>query len=525
MKLVSFTFLISIFLVLQGTLFSQPPGSLDETFATNGKFVLNNGFTDLFTDLEITSDGKIVAVGITYDVTWAATTLVMRFNPDGSIDQTFANNGIFTFSLDAEANIFDLVIRPNGKILMVGSTTDYNVYNFLILQLNEDGTPDDSFGVNGVVVKKFSPVTNFYEDHAYAVALMEDGRFVVAGKSHDLQYNFSPIVARFNENGTVDETFGTNGAARIPVLEVENDFDGVLVQPDGKIVATGHIANNFLSFAMLVARFLPDGTLDQTFDSDGVLNWVYSGVDDEGYDIVLTENNEYLITGFTTTVTFNYSMLMIKLDQQGSFVSDFGTNGVVMADYGTYDVGSKVIVQGDGKILVGGGSGTAPPGDSDFAFWRYLPDGTLDQTFGTDGMAKVQFFGNYDEALSIALQSDGKIIAVGKANNGINHDFAMIRLYNDISIGVNDMEKSSVLISPNPAVQGQLVIIEFEMDTPGNVTVQFINSLGKVCGLAEPGYYSAGKNQVQVAVPTSLSNGVYLLRVNNGYVFKLLINK
>ena len=525
MKLRTFTILVSLLLAVQGTLFSQNPGTLDLTFANNGQFVLDNGQVDLFTDVEIRPDGKIIAVGITYDPTFAASTQVMRFTPDGAVDQTFANNGIFTYSLNAEANIFDLVIRPNGKILMVGSTTDYNVYNFLLLQLNEDGIPDNSFGTNGVVVQKISALENFYEDHAYAVALQSDGKFVVAGKSHDNDYRFSPVVVRFTENGQLDSSFGTSGVARINVSESENDFDGVLVQPDGKIVASGHIANTFLSFAMLVVRFMPDGTLDQSFDSDGILNWAYSGVDDEGFDITMTEDNNYLVSGFTTTVTYNYSMLLIKLNQQGGFVTDFGTNGVVIADQGSYDVGAKVLVQADNKILVGGGSGDSPPNDADFAVWRYNPNGTPDNTFGTNGLAKVQFSGNFDEALSIALQPDGKIIAVGKARSSLNFDFAMVRFYNDISIGVNELEKSTVSISPNPVKQGDMLNVEFELVTPGNVTLKFINSMGRVSGIVEAGYFAAGKNQVQIWVPSSLATGVYLVRVNDGFSSKLLIQK
>lgn len=526
MKLKVLFSLISLTLMLTISVFAQQnPGSLDLSFASNGKFVLDNGGNDLFTDVVIAPDGKIIAVGITYDAMWNALTQVMRFMPDGTVDQTFANNGIFTFSLNAEANIFDCVLRPDGKILMVGSTTDYNNYDMLLIQLNVDGSPDNSFGTNGVVVQKVSPVVSFYEDHAYAVALQQDGKIVVAGKSHDLDYRYSPVVVRFTENGQLDSTFGTDGVARINVAQTENDFDGVIVQPDGKILAVGHIANSFLSFAMLAVRFMPDGTLDQSFNSDGILNWSYSGVDDEGFDVVMTADNHYIIVGFTTTVTFNYSMLMIKLDQQGDFVQGFGTNGVVTADMGTYDVATKVIIQPDNKILVGGGSGEAPPMDSDFAFWRYNPDGSLDPTFGTDGLSKIQFAGFYDESLSMAVQSDGKIVAVGKARNEMNHDFAMIRLNNDYNTSISETTKLSVALSPNPVRPNELLSLAFEMETAGSVNVEFINSLGNISAAVRTGYFPAGKNNCQIQVPASLSNGIYLVRINNGISTKLLINR
>ncbi len=157
MKNYFFTITICTLFAISLNLTAQPAGSLDPTFADNGKFVLNNQNLDLFTDVEIQNDGKIVAIGITYNTAWVASAQAIRFMSDGTIDQSFATNGIFTYSLNFEANVYGCVIRDNGKIVMTGSTTDYNDYKILLIQLNENGTLDESFGVNGVVVQKVSP--------------------------------------------------------------------------------------------------------------------------------------------------------------------------------------------------------------------------------------------------------------------------------------------------------------------------------------------------------------------------------
>ncbi len=275
MKNYFFTITISALFALSLNLTAQPAGSIDPTFADNGKFVMDNGNLDLFTDVEIQNDQKIVAVGITYDAAFVASAQAMRFLPDGSPDLTFGTNGVFTYTLNFEANIYACTIRDNGKIVMTGSTTDYNDYRILLIQLNEDGTLDNSFGTNGVVVQKIGPDMNFFEDHSYAITLQDDGKILVAGKSYNLDFKFVPVVVRFTESGQLDTEFGTNGVASVPVIDVENDFDCLVVQEDGKIVASGHIANELLSFALLVARFMPDGTLDNTFGNNGIVNYPY----------------------------------------------------------------------------------------------------------------------------------------------------------------------------------------------------------------------------------------------------------
>jgi uncharacterized delta-60 repeat protein len=511
-----FTFTISAMIALSVSLSAQPAGTLDPTFADNGKFIMDNGNLDLFTDVEIQNDGKIIAIGITYDAAYVASAQAIRFMPDGTIDQSFGANGIFTYSLNFEANVYGCVIKDNGKILMTGSTTDYNDYRILLIQLNENGTLDAGFGVGGVVVQKIGPDMNFFEDHSYAITLQDDGKILIAGKSYNVDYQFVPVVVRFTENGGLDNTFGTNGVAGIPVIEVENDFDCLLVQEDGKIVASGHYANNFLSFAMLVVRFMPDGTLDATFGNNGIVNYPYQA-DTEGFAIALTSDNDYLITGFTASADYNFSMFLMKLDQQGELVTAFGDGGIVVADYDQYDIGYSLYIQGDGKILVGGTSGEFLPGDNDMAVWRYHPDGTLDETFGTDGMSQIQFFGNPDEGLAMAHQSDGKIIIAGKARD-MNFDYAMVRLTNDFNTAIPENESTNLLLSPNPVAKNSDLRISYKLSASGNVQVKMINSLGIIAAVVELGYQNADDQMSTFTIPSAIEPGVYFIRVHaNGY--------
>ncbi len=227
-----------------------------------------------------------------------------------------------------------------------------------------------------------------------------------------------------------------------------------LLQDDGKIIASGHYESGLSYFTMLVVRFNTDGTLDATFGDNGIFNTSFSNVDDEGFDIAINSDNKILVAGFTATVGYNFSMLLMQLDSYGVLDLTFGNGGIVVADYGQYDVGNSIYVQGNGKILVAGASGAMAPEDFDMAVWRYNPDGTLDETFGTDGMSKIQFFGNPDEALAMAHQSDGKIIIAGKAFNEF-FDYGMARLLNDFNTGIQKNETIAFSIAPNPVAQNK----------------------------------------------------------------------
>jgi len=455
--------LATMFIMPMG-IYAQNAGSLDLTFATNGKFTYDNGYSDLFTCTAIQDDQKIIAAGVSFDAVYTATANVFRFLPDGSIDTDFATNGIFSYSLNNEANIKGCAIRDNGKIVLVGSTTDLVDYRILIIQLNEDGTLDNSFGDNGVVVQKISNLEGYFEDHGLALALMDDGQILVAGRSLNLDYKFVPVVVCFNENGTLNTTFGTGGVASISVDLSDNDFDCIALQDDGKIVASGHVELGLQYYGLLVARFNSNGTLDIDFADGGVFIESFGDVDDEGYGVAINSEGNILVSGFTATASYTYSMLLMQLTTNGDLDMNFGSGGVVYSTVGTYVVGAAVTLQDDNKILVAGASGELPPeGDSKMTVWRYNPDGTIDDSFGVDGIADVNFNAYFDEALGMALQANGYIVIVGKARDAQNEniDFAMARLVNDTQL------QAGFYATPNPACAGEIVY--FTDNSVGNV--------------------------------------------------------
>lgn len=507
------TIMISALFVLPILVNAQEAGTIDMTFGTDGVVLIDNGYTDLFTDVKIQEDQKIVAIGITYDAAWVASAQAMRFMPDGSLDMDFANDGVFTYSLNYEANVFGCLIKEDGKILMTGSTTDYNDYKIMLIQLNSDGSLDDTFGNNGVVVQKVSTLEGYFEDHSYDL-VMQDNKILVAGRSTDENYRNSPVVIRFNEDGSLDNTFGIDGVARISVVETDNVFDCISIDNDGKIVAAGHYAVDLLQFSMLVARFTADGILDDTFNDDGVFIHTL-GADAEAYGMGITSNNDIVVSGFTASSDYNYSMLMMQIDGEGMLDVNFGDNGIVISDMGQYDVASAMIIQEDGKILASGGTGAGAPGDAEIVVWRYNPEGTPDITFGTDGISKIQLTSGVDEALGMALHSNGNIVLAGKSRNEANNfDYFLLRMYNDLTISINEIESNTgQMISPNPVAFGRLINLRYNLSEASDVQVEVYNSIGTLVDIIDLGSQNSGKQINSISASSSLAPGSYFVRV------------
>jgi uncharacterized delta-60 repeat protein len=400
-------------------------GDLDLSFASGGVNILDIDFLDTFQDVIVLADGSIIAAGMSFNSSFVSTAYVVKYTPEGNVDTSFGVNGIFSYSLDFEANIFSCVVRSNGKILLAGSTTDYTDYKILLISLLPSGSLDTPFGTNGVVTQSVGLAANFDEDMAYDMTLDASGKILVSGRSLGTDYLPRPVVLRFLLNGSLDTTFGVNGVAALPVTFGDNSFDCLAVQPDGKIVAAGHYASGLSWFVMLVARFNSNGTLDTTFGTNGIVTYSYGNVDDEAYGLAIKDDGCILVGGFTTTVSYNYSMLMMQFTPSGVLDTNFGSGGVVVSDLGQFDVADDIQILDDGSIVLAGTSGFGPPNAYDMAVWKYNADGTPDTGFGVNGVAVHNVAGHKVMLHGLDIQSDGKIVVSGQARDAsnLNHMF------------------------------------------------------------------------------------------------------
>lgn len=508
--------LCALCLVLAPLALHAQSGALDPTFNGTGYVIQPVNGKDGTQKILVQDDQKILVVGMSWDDTFTARAYVFRYLPDGTPDTEFATDGVFEFELDNEALFYSARITSAGKILLVGATTDYQTYRMLLVQLNMDGTPDDTFGTNGVATPVVSLVGPNAEDMAYDVTEDAQGRILICGSSYDENYVRRPVVVRLTSTGAIDTTFGIDGVATIPVMAVGSSvFNGILVQPDGKIVACGEFGETELWYTLLLVRFDEDGFLDESFSDDGIVRHNYGNVDDTGYDLELTSDGSIVVAGNTVTVTYNYSALLMKFTPDGEVDDTFGTMGAVMEDLGQFDYAWDVSVQGDGRILMGGTAGNGPPNDFDMAVWKYMPDGTPDSSYGDNGMTLHVIPGYSTMIYAMELQADGKILIGGQARVVAVNDnsFFIARLENDITSGISDASGSgSAQTFPNPAAAGTEVMVTIPENIAG-AHADLYNMEGQLVHSYRIDQLQRDTRNFRFRLPASLTPGAYQLSV------------
>lgn len=441
---------------------AQTAGQVDATFNNNsGSFIIDFANNDNLTNISVQPDQKILATGVALSAGFTGQLKAIRLNADGTPDLNFATNSIFTYAISDETYGYSILTTPDNKILIGGIVISISsgYADILLIQLDNAGNPDPSFGVNGIVVHELTP----QDDLLQAMDIQPDGKIVISGTlsttvGFDI-YN-TPMLMRLNSNGSVDSTFGVNGIKEFTAVGIDNELTSCIVQDDGKIVASGHYQKAFTGatdFDVYVVRTDSNGVADAGFGNNGEkIIEITLGIDDVfGMDIDSTGN--IYVGGFTTApVTLELDMLLMKLQSDGTIDSTFGVSGSVIYDSLDYDVADDLKIQNDGKILLCGSIGGAFFDPKDFAIWRYNSNGTPDATFNLNGVVTTTINpASLHEYNSMAIQSDGKILAGGKFLGSTNNDIAILRYYASTASALNETGIADGQLYPNPS-EGKL---------------------------------------------------------------------
>lgn len=369
-------------------------GSIDSTFGDEGILIGNAGYLDDLA-MQMQKDEKIIVSGFNQNDPINMFKLY-RYNADGSLDISFGLNGnvIQEFLGRKYDRRFKVAVRPNGKILVAGELfVDATAYVQLV-QLNEDGSIDSSFGVNG----RANIVHEGSLDGKLSIKFYNEKTILAHSAHFGYMHPNGVSIRRLNANGSIDSTFGNNGHS-IATLYGENDIKGIdmAIQPDAKIVvlADGNEGNT-IKFGN-VLRFNSDGTIDQTFANNG--------------------------------------SLFIQPDQIGIIINTC----------------NKVHILPDDKILITGAAISTDGDDADFFLSKYTTDGKLDSSFGRRGFVLTDFFNREDNvSVSSVIQRDGKIILGGycKFSRGYATNVALARYEQNALVFYNTL-KGSIYFDQN----------------------------------------------------------------------------
>lgn len=406
-------------------------GDLDPTFGNGGKVTINFGSMDTANAVAIQPDGKVVVAGYSVSVDPDVDFTLLRYNPNGSLDLMFGSGGkvITDFPIQSKANA--VAIQPDGKIVAAGSATNVGFIGevYALARYDASGNLDPTFGNGGKATKAFTGSGRGISD----IALQSDGKIVAAG-TVDTVFGERFGVARFNSDGSVDSSFGDQGIVITDFSMLDCALFAIAIQPDNKIVAAGQVSAPILDIDFALARYNSDGSPDLFFGTGGKLTIDFSGNIDAARAIAIQPNGKIIVAGFTgTPFLFNSdNFALVRLNSDGSFDLTFGSGGKVTTDlFGRDDQIFDLAIQPNGKIIAVGSADHDALG-ADFGLARYNGNGSLDTTFGDGGKVITDFFGGSDRLSAVALQQDGKIIAAGTTFNGdAGNDFALARYKGD----------------------------------------------------------------------------------------------
>jgi uncharacterized delta-60 repeat protein len=338
----------------------DPTGQLDRGFGTDGIVTTDlGGADDQAFDAALLPDGGIVVAGRTDAAGVLKSAFgVVRYLADGTPDPGFGTSGIVEQGFSGRgAGANALAVQPDGKILVAGFAFGASGIDsdFALVRLDPDGTLDPSFGKGGIVTTNLGTAG----DDARAVVVQPDGRIVVAGSADE-----DIALARYLPDGTLDTTFG-HGGSTITDLGSDDVANGVALTPSGEILIAGYTLGAGINRDFLLGRYRADGTLLRTVKTD------VSGGDDFAEDLVVDDRGRIVLVGRATSSTI-LDMALVRYLPDGTLDTSFDGDGILTADFhGRGEFGQDVALDPEGRIVAAGY--TANGADTEFALLRAVP--------------------------------------------------------------------------------------------------------------------------------------------------------
>lgn len=446
---------------LQAPAASAAPGELDPTFGASGSeriFLAKKGTLSL-RGVAVQPDGKIVLAGRNET---AEAVLVVRLLENGAFDPSFGNGGVVTTPLPAESfgEGRAVAIQPDGKIVVVGVAKGLVNADFAAFRYLANGAPDPAFGGGDGI--ELIPV-GALEDRAEAVTIGANERILLTGEARLPAGKSKAGVVILQADGKPDPGFGAGGVKLLSLsgmAEVDRG-EGIAQQPDGKIViADGTGAATGGGFT--IARLLAGGELDPGFGMGGVVNTPIPGsatAKGRATDVLVQPDGRIVASGFGydevgPKAEADSKFAAVRYSSDGKLDPSFGGGTGIFSHQigGGDDTAQRIALTANGRIVLAGPY-TLPPSDDSLAVMRLDPSGVLDPGFGAGGIARrgpTALFGNVFE--DAALDSRERVVVVSTdfvADN--NTEFEVSRFLGDLPPDSTPADSTAPSSSPGQA--------------------------------------------------------------------------
>lgn len=385
------------------------PGDLDPAFGGGTVQHDFGGESDLPEAMTALADGGFAVVGSTVGDT-GQVFAVARYTAEGALDPTFGNGGIVETPFADLAVAYGVAEQADGKLVVVGKGGNFVEGDFLIVRYLANGELDPMFG-GGDGIVTFDLATN--DDQARAVIVEPGGTLLVVGWSLDAGFKEVFTLIRLDGEGDLVNSWGGDGIVTADFTNGAKAFAAVRRSSDGAIVAAGRTSGNDVA----VARFESDGDPDTTFSDDGFVTADFGGVD--GAVAVMLDGTDVVAVG-DTLASGETDLLVARWSSAGVPDNSFSGDGRTTIDIGPNVTARGGAVLADGSVVALGRSSVA----LQLVLVRFEPDGDPDPTFG-DGGVLASF--RFTMPAGVVAESDGLVVATQFLAGGGNGDFALAR--------------------------------------------------------------------------------------------------
>jgi uncharacterized delta-60 repeat protein len=425
-------------------------------FPLNKESAMNRAFRLIFTPRQICKTIAVAAFILLNIIFLSAESV------NAQLDPTFGTNGLATAETGISDEPLASFVLPDGKILIVSRNDCCSTPNkMLFIRYNSDGTPDSTYGTNGIieVAVPYSPANS---GEINGAARQPDGKIILVGEENRQR----AIIARYNENGTLDSGFAVGGVHR-PNMALNGDerLYTALVQPDGKIlVAGGAEVSSGVYPNLALLRYNANGSLDTTFDNDGFI--VHTNIEFPslvGAEYLYLQSNGKIIVGNfreeNNVYPFEDKGAIRRYNADGSVDNSF----TVRFYYDFRELGS-VAIQPDDKILAANyvnKTETLERAHRDAAVTRFNPDGSFDTSFGVGGQSSFDITNYQDDTPNgLKVMPDGQILVAVNTHLAPNRT-----VYSDQWLAL-------ARLSPSGAVNGKFLVARPNHGTRSFISVQ-----------------------------------------------------
>jgi len=450
-------------------------------------------------------DGKIVCSG--YSETAEFDFMLARYNADGTLDNTFATNGIFVLDFQDLDASWGIAIQTDGKVLACGLTTSNNNTNsdFIVVRLNTNGTVDPTFGTNGVAIADLGGY-----DRAWRMTVQPDGKILLAGTTFASGQN-DLAIARLNTDGSLDTGFNTNGYTIISAGSLGSASD-VAVLANGKIAFAG-LANDLGVLGLLNTN----GTLDTGFDGDGWLSYEHTSGFEAGFSsLLITPNQKILGIGSTGAFIGLADGFLAQFNLDGTLDPSFGSNGAVSYDNGfNFNTFSKGYWSSNGQIVISGDNELGS-GDFGFAAWRLNADGSRDNSFSQNAIQLLDQGSGRENALWCAEAPNGDVILGGfyNPNNANVYQGFVARLDGSVATSIDEIALTSLETYPNPFTDR--FQLDFDWTAASEPLIRVINAKGALVEADVRPTDLSSNRSYSIELPETAAKGIYMVHVSDG---------